>query len=80
MPIIRFKGSDSERELNTMWNSGVFANRKVTARQAYELSPTFQQEMTFQKFNYRYYNWRRRKLEDEEKERTGGVANPQGES
>ena len=77
MVIIRFKGSASERELESMWANGVFA-RKVTAREAYELSPIFQNEMTFEKFNYRYYNWSRKKQAEEEVQRTGGMGPPQG--
>ncbi len=76
-PIARFKNSASERELERMWGNGVFAN-KITAKEAYELSPIFQNEMSYEKFKYRFYNWSRKKQADEEKERTGGMGPPQG--
>ena len=74
----KFKGSDTERELESLYGNGLI-DQTVTAKEAYELSLVFKRDITFDKFQPKYYNWKRKKAWGEEAERTGGNDPPTGE-
>ena len=73
----RFKGSDVEKELEALYQNGLI-DPTTTAKEAYQLSLVFKRDVTFDKFQPKYYNWRRKKTGDEEVERTGGNGPPEG--
>ena len=73
----RFKGSDMEKELEALYKNGLI-DQTTTAKEAYDLSLVFKRDVTFDKFQPKYYNWKRKKSFTEEAERNGGYGPPEG--
>ncbi|KAG9300178.1 hypothetical protein G9A89_002149, partial [Geosiphon pyriformis] len=72
----RFKGSDMEKELEALSKNGLI-DQTTTAKEAYEMSLVFKRDITFDKFQPKYYNWRKKKSFSEEAGRNGGYAPPE---
>ena len=66
-----------EKELEALYKNGLI-DQTTTAKEAYELSLVFKRDVTFDKFQPKYYNWKRKKTFSEEAERNGGYGPPEG--
>lgn len=75
--VTRFKGSRCAMELDTLYKNEAF-DLTISAKQAYQLSDVFKQEMPLDKFSSHYYNWRRKKAYEDEMKRTNGNDPPDG--
>ena len=73
----RFRGSEMEKELEALHKNGLI-DQTTTAKEAYEMSLVFKRDITFDKFQPKYYNWRRKKSFSEEAGRNGGYGPPEG--
>ena len=74
---VKFKGSKSQMHLDKLYKAELL-DITVPAKVAYDMSDVFKNDMPFDKFSNHYYNWRRRKANEEERNRIQGAEAPTG--
>jgi hypothetical protein len=73
----QFRGTDFEKELEAMLSAGQL-NLTMGAREVYPLTEYCKCNVDEAKFENWYYNWKKQKIQNVEKARTGGIGPPRG--
>lgn len=73
----KVKYADMAKELDALYENRLI-DLTTTAKEAYEISLVLKKDLTFDKFQPRYYAWKKRRVTSEEMERNDGNDPPEG--